>query len=114
MRSHPRDPWLIDGASRIAIDTGEWVRAQGLLEAGIEQNSPLLPVFLERLATVYRTLELPEKEREIRRRFLAVIDPLPREAGQRAQDSVLFRMRLPPIELAVEPPSADSGSVPAH
>ena len=114
LRSHPRDPWLIDGASRIAIDTGEWVRAQGLLEAGIEQNSPLLPVFLERLATVYRTLELPEKEREIRRRFLAVIDPLPREAGQRAQDSVLFRMRLPPIELAVEPPSADSGSVPAR
>jgi tetratricopeptide (TPR) repeat protein len=104
MRRFPRDPVLIEGISRIAMDRDNWREARNWLEAGVEKDSPLLPLLLERLVLVYRRLGDGERVRQAQLRLQTLIDPLSREVLERGDPAVLFPMTLAPLELAIGAP----------
>lgn len=110
---YPRDLGLIDAASRLALATGNWVQARDWLEAGIEKESYLVPVFLDRLSQVYNKLNNPQKAAYYLRRYLGASDPVLREAKDPIDDGVLFRQAIPVIDspgptlpVSSEPPPA--------
>ena len=78
-RRFPSDPLLMEGLSRIQIDRENWREARNWLETGVEKESPLLPMLLDRLLLGYCKLGGIDKKRQTPTRLLTVIDPLNRE-----------------------------------
>ena len=103
-RRFPRDPVLTEGLSRIQIDRENWREARLWLEAGVEKESPLLPVLLDRLVLVYRKLGENDKARQTQLRQQSVIDPLNRELLEREDPPVLYQMTMDPLDLALPVP----------
>jgi tetratricopeptide (TPR) repeat protein len=104
LRRFPRDPGLLEGASRLAVERKAWREARNWLEEAVEREGPFHVLMLERLAVVYRELGEAERAREVLRRYLEATDPLIREVQEPTEPAILYRMTLPALKLAMRPP----------
>ena len=104
----PRQPRLLEGVSRLALEDGRWQQAQNWLESGIERPSPQRPLLLERLSRVYRQLNQPGKARQVLERYLAETDPLLREQGSPGEQHILFGTAFPAVGYGVQGRAAPS------
>ncbi|MDH4122180.1 MAG: tetratricopeptide repeat protein [Deltaproteobacteria bacterium] len=96
---YPRNYGLIEGASRVAEESGNWVLARDLLEAGLEKNNHYRTVFLERLSRVYRRMNNQEKARKTLILYLTASDPVLFEGSRPPEEGVLFRQNIPFVDI---------------
>ncbi|MBI4083965.1 MAG: tetratricopeptide repeat protein, partial [Candidatus Lambdaproteobacteria bacterium] len=106
LTAYPGNPRLLEGVSRVAVDTERWVQAREWAEAGAEKDSPYKRLFLERLVLVYRRLNRPAQAQEILQRLLADMDPLVTEGRDPADQAILFGTAQPPLGVGMRPPAA--------
>ncbi|MDH5751049.1 MAG: tetratricopeptide repeat protein [Deltaproteobacteria bacterium] len=71
----PRQPALLEAASRLAMNQKDWKRAADLLEGGLKLEGPHRSLFLERLEDVNNRLRKPDRESGLAR-FLVAFNPL--------------------------------------
>jgi len=93
--NYPRHLGLLEAASRLAMEKGNWVGARDWLEAGAERESRLQPLFYERLVRVYDRLNRKDKAKEMLAKYLSVNDPLVNEVRNPLDEPVLFRQTIP-------------------
>jgi tetratricopeptide (TPR) repeat protein len=91
----PRDPLLVEGLSRLALEGGEWARASELLEEGVEREGPYRALFLERLLQAGREEMTGRPAREALDRTLREGDPLRAPSPGVPTAGVLFGTLIP-------------------
>ncbi len=102
---YPRDPELLERASRLAMDQGKPRKALKWLQTAVELKGPGYSQTLERLSYVHARLGNTEKAREVLAVYLAVTDPLLGERRHVRKKGVLFSSAFPAIGYGVRPPA---------